>query len=569
MALSFLHYLDRQPSEPSSTSSYEYFRNEEIKRSENDPLRTATTDPSPWLRVLRDTVRVLRANSPRLTIGYGFDITARAAQQVANTLAAYLMPGVTISQTQIAVLDAYRLNQAVSLPGHPLSGRVPTVEEVEAEWGTVRIASKEKATELLNFMLDTDFEGPRTSFENKLNTWLGYAMDPSRERAALLSLTFNNLLGPGRSPGLKEAIARDERAEAWFEIRYNSNAGQTIGAGIAARRYRESDLFSLYGDAFAVSEIEAKDVIRTYTRHRIEIATYEQRWNPTNLVGAQGAMIYQGASARTSLAAAEQVLIDVFVTQAGLAVTIPTGAGQVLVGNHQTRSFRNQAGGLITYHEDDSSLQGTPGSDLILGEGGNDKISSEAGADVLVGGTGDDTLNGGAGADVYLFKAGEGLDTIVDADGTGEIHVAGQKLTGATKDTYRLEQSQQVWEVNNGEIIYRFDQRTKRLEISGTRLGGAGNAITIENFSLANNTLSIQLESRRQAALREDSGNPFAELGFEPVARSLSTSLRHSPKRNYCRSPLPSADFGGLIQTAVGGSAGRGTRRTNRSGCAA
>lgn len=51
--------------------------------------------------------------------------------------------------------------------------------------------------------------------------------------------------------------------------------------------------------------------------------------------------------------------------------------------------------------------------------------------------------------------------------------------------------------------------------------------------------------------------------------RNLSTSLRHSPKRNYCRSPLSSAGFGGLIQTAVGGSAGRGSRRTNRSGCAA
>jgi class 3 adenylate cyclase len=53
------------------------------------------------------------------------------------------------------------------------------------------------------------------------------------------------------------------------------------------------------------------------------------------------------------------------------------------------------------------------------------------------------------------------------------------------------------------------------------------------------------------------------------AVRNLSTSLRHSPKRNYCRSPLPSAGFGGLIQTAVGGSAGCGARRTKRSGCVA
>ena len=51
--------------------------------------------------------------------------------------------------------------------------------------------------------------------------------------------------------------------------------------------------------------------------------------------------------------------------------------------------------------------------------------------------------------------------------------------------------------------------------------------------------------------------------------RNLSTSLRHSPDRIYCRSPLPPVGFGGLIQTAVGGSAGGGARRTKRSGCAA
>ena len=58
-------------------------------------------------------------------------------------------------------------------------------------------------------------------------------------------------------------------------------------------------------------------------------------------------------------------------------------------------------------------------------------------------------------------------------------------------------------------------------------------------------------------------------LSTRTSLRNLSTSLRHSPDRIYCRSPLPSVGFGGLIQTAVGGSAGRGARRTKRSGCAA
>ncbi len=45
--------------------------------------------------------------------------------------------------------------------------------------------------------------------------------------------------------------------------------------------------------------------------------------------------------------------------------------------------------------------------------------------------------------------------------------------------------------------------------------------------------------------------------------RNLSTSLRHLPYTIYCRSPFLPDVFGGLIQTAVGGSAGCGSRRTN------
>ena len=75
--------------------------------------------------------------------------------------------------------------------------------------------------------------------------------------------------------------------------------------------------------------------------------------------------------------------------------------------------------------------------------------------------------------------------------------------------------------------------------------------------------------SERSGALSSRIGVEAPRQPMLSVRRNLSTSLRHSPKRNYCRSPLPSAGFGGLIQTAVGGSAGRGARRTNRSGCAA
>jgi Ca2+-binding RTX toxin-like protein len=53
---------------------------------------------------------------------------------------------------------------------------------------------------------------------------------------------------------------------------------------------------------------------------------------------------------------------------------------------------------------------------VFTGTEGNDMLLGTDGADVIDGGAGDDTLNGGAGNDVYLYKRGDGSDTIRDND---------------------------------------------------------------------------------------------------------------------------------------------------------
>ena len=68
-------------------------------------------------------------------------------------------------------------------------------------------------------------------------------------------------------------------------------------------------------------------------------------------------------------------------------------------------------------------LNGGGGADTLRGEDGNDSLTGAAGADSLVGGAGNDTLTGGteadrlagnAGADQFVFRPGEGADTITD-----------------------------------------------------------------------------------------------------------------------------------------------------------
>ena len=102
------------------------------------------------------------------------------------------------------------------------------------------------------------------------------ALINSKEIIVLASLGWNNadLIGPS----LREAIRQGNRAEAWFEIRYNSNSTRQsakIRSGIAKRRFMESQVFGLYDNPQEVSAAEAKNIFRMLQNHRQTIMDYE------------------------------------------------------------------------------------------------------------------------------------------------------------------------------------------------------------------------------------------------------------------------------------------------------
>jgi Ca2+-binding RTX toxin-like protein len=70
----------------------------------------------------------------------------------------------------------------------------------------------------------------------------------------------------------------------------------------------------------------------------------------------------------------------------------------------------------------DMTLSGGSGIDILYGHAGNDTLSGGGGADYLNGGTGNDTLTGGTGADHFVFRTGDGLDTVVDFAASGLAH---------------------------------------------------------------------------------------------------------------------------------------------------
>ncbi|MBM1817047.1 calcium-binding protein [Pseudosulfitobacter pseudonitzschiae] len=76
----------------------------------------------------------------------------------------------------------------------------------------------------------------------------------------------------------------------------------------------------------------------------------------------------------------------------------------------------------------DDTLYGGDSKDALYGNWGDDVLFGDAGSDRLAGNQGNDTLTGGAGADLFVFKAGDGVDTITDfEDGVDRIRI----VTGA------------------------------------------------------------------------------------------------------------------------------------------
>jgi len=244
--------------------------------------------------------------------------------------------------------------------------------------------------------------------EDRVSNWAPNPILDSHERIALVSLAWNERsANPLLADKLYGALAAGNRAEAWFEIRYNSNLGGQ--SGVANRRYRESERFGLYDDVTNVPRLEAEQVLRMFANHRAQIERYESQRNPAN---ANNAPIGEW------LVAAERVAIAAYVLPE-YGITIETGQKRVLVGNDQTMTHFGRDGQAAATFKAEDRLVGSAASDLLVGMGGDDRLEGGASADVLVGGRGFDT---------YVV---EGADRIVDEDGQGRVlDNTGREISG-------------------------------------------------------------------------------------------------------------------------------------------
>jgi Ca2+-binding RTX toxin-like protein len=124
--------------------------------------------------------------------------------------------------------------------------------------------------------------------------------------------------------------------------------------------------------------------------------------------------------------------ISFVITETGERITIKNwyldGRNQLAEvrfadGTVWTKADINEMRPIFKGTDDREGLLGSAGNDRIYGYGGDDNLYGSAGDDILEGGPGDDVIDGGAGDDVYVWRPGDGNDTLTDSMGENVLEI--------------------------------------------------------------------------------------------------------------------------------------------------
>ncbi len=265
--------------------SFELDRNYLLKVAENNGLRLGT-DLS-GLKPHYD-------GKDSIALGYGLDLLTNDLDKVKIYLSAV---GITLTTAALSTIGSAKTTR------NTLQG---LVSQLAAETDPIKRAALNtqiagKKTELRNhassLAVDVQLrdEAHASDLLNVVATAKTKELDfflksdaptDSHEKAVLLPMWFNTPAyirkAGNKDTHLTASLRADNRPEAWYEIRYGSNGDEL--PGLAKSRYVEADFFGLYKAGTTssnISDVEAKDVLRMYTKYHDAILKYERTWGIT------------------------------------------------------------------------------------------------------------------------------------------------------------------------------------------------------------------------------------------------------------------------------------------------
>ncbi len=113
----------------------------------------------------------------------------------------------------------------------------------------------------------------------------------------------------------------------------------------------------------------------------------------------------------------------------------------------------------------------------ITGNNGNDNISAGDGNDNIIGNGGNDTISGGKGNDTFVFRLGDGDDTIADFAGTG---------IGSNPSATAISQLDTLQFIGSGLTADKLQLTQNGNNLELTFLDAASTKVTLQNFQLEN-----------------------------------------------------------------------------------
>lgn len=405
------------------------------------------------IKATEDTHTTLYGDSKGLlTIGWGFNI------QDDGILRAVLKTGLGVNvdesdEDESTLLGGDLLEKIKDLIKSESLTSEQKIAQINGLWLTYT-GDPEGEFSLTSQQMEDVFEAIKGTYERKVDdfypvkksdgTWSG--IETSYERLALFSLAYNQVDGEAAllGPGLGASFDTDNRAQAWFEIAYLSNGDKLTGQ--AKRRMLEASLFGMYNateTGGSPTEKEILDILEFYSSDYAQqyIVAYEKEYgHPSTLAKADQRFQYF----KDKIVGIEQVfvpiasqLIDQFVNDPELASLYKNSEfNNVIFGfkglekddwitasgyNLATKSESEIKDLLINIKEEDATLSGGKGDDMLIGNSEKDTLYGGEADDLLLGQAGNDTLIGHSGEDT-LYGGGDNDKLYAGSDKVADFH---------------------------------------------------------------------------------------------------------------------------------------------------
>jgi len=364
------------------------------------------------------------------TIGVGFNIETNFLAR--DRVLAQILPGVKVST--IKIYDGKSLN-LVDAVNKAITDNRGNDEDLQSALD--QVASIYSGGKVTQFKLaDRTPATMRPIWDLVLPTFDKVVQDkidvpPSKELAVLISLAYQTRKLIGEK--LVAAINAGNRAEAWYEIRYDSNTSidrktnKRIDNEHGRRRVIESDMFGLYSDPSQLTPAEKiSEYISTlamFTDHADDITEY---------VNSHKGVIAANEDPRLHMAPAFGALKDQFIDPLKKEMTswLVNPQAEVL-SNFQPQN--GYAAGTKDVNVAGLAGKASSQSAMIFGSTTkNAKLTGGKGNDIFIPGVKADTIVGGGGIDTVSYKNSVHGVT-VELDGSGKGGTAeGDTISGIT-----------------------------------------------------------------------------------------------------------------------------------------